>query len=516
MRTLVLWIPDWPVVAAGAEGLLDPAAPSAVLGGREIKAASQAARSAGVRAGMTRRRAQQVCPELALVGGDEAREARAFEAVMQAVEEVVAFPVVLRPGMLLVDAPGPVRHHGGEEELAGALVGVVARENGSEAYVGVADGFLAAVMAARAGIVVPAGGSAGFLAPQSITMLHHAALTRTARAAQETLIQVFIQLGLTTLGALAGIPLADVASRFGALGVQAHALARGEAIPAGGGSRAQGAVVVNRELDPPLSRTDAAAFTARNLATELAGRLGGRTCGRLRVTARTTDGGELTRLWVIEGPLQPADATDRVRWQLDGWLAGRSGLAPAAPLHMLELVAEEVRSGGARPEPLWGRPARSEQAARRGIVRLQGVLGAGGALRPVLEGGRDPRSRVRLVAAGDDEAARRQTGAPWPGQLPAPAPGTVFAEAHPARLTDAAGRGISVDARGQISGAPAWIAHGTERASAVVAWAGPWPVSERWWDEPRRAVWLQVSAAAGPALLLSLQGGNWLVEGAYD
>ena len=69
---------------------------------------------------------------------------------MQAAEDVVAFPVVLRPELLLVDAAGPVRHHGSEEEVAAELVGAVARESGSESYAGIADGMLAAVMAAQA------------------------------------------------------------------------------------------------------------------------------------------------------------------------------------------------------------------------------------------------------------------------------------------------------------------------------------------------------------------------------
>ncbi|MGI8984458.1 MAG: DNA polymerase Y family protein, partial [Acidimicrobiales bacterium] len=54
--------------------------------------------------------------------------------------------------------------------------------------------------------------------------------------------------------------------------------------------------------------------------------------------------------------------------------------------------------------------------------------------------------------------------------------------------------------------------------SAVTAWAGPWPVDERWWDAAahfRRARW-QVVTAGGTAHLLSQQGDRWEVEATYD
>ncbi|MDO5494342.1 MAG: DNA polymerase Y family protein [bacterium] len=515
VRHAVLWVPDWPIVAAGMEGSCDPATPCAVHDGRGLLVASSSARAAGVRTGMRRRQAQRACPEIALLAADEERDARAFEAVVQAVEGVVAFPVVLRPGLLLVDSAGPVRHHGSEEVLAAGLVGAVAAESGSESYVGIADGLLGAVMAARGGVIVPEGGSPDYLAPHSVDTLRHAAYTKAARAEVQGLVEVLVQLGLTRLGHLAALPLPDVAGRFGALGIRAHALARGEAVPTAPGARPVGAVVVSRELDPPLERSDAAAFAARTLAEELATRLRGRACGKLRVTARTTDGTELSRLWTIEGPLSASEATDRVRWQLDGWLSGRSGRPPSAPLHGLELVAEEVRGAGSASDPLWGRAGAGELAARRAMVRLQGMLGVDGVARPVLEGGRDPRTRVRMVTSGDEETPRRRTDAPWPGRLPSPSPSTVYDEPRAAELTDEAGRAVVVDARGGISASPAWVAAGESRR-AVVAWAGPWPISERWWDAPRRAAWLQVTAEEGPSLLLSCAGGTWQVEGAYD
>jgi protein ImuB len=51
----------------------------------------------------------------------------------------------------------------------------------------------------------------------------------------------------------------------------------------------------------------------------------------------------------------------------------------------------------------------------------------------------------------------------------------------------------------------------------LVAWAGPWPMVERWWSAtPRRRVHLQVALEGGPALLLSCSQGRWTCEAVYD
>lgn len=514
MRTLVVWVPDWPIVAAGQEGLLDAAAPCAVHDGRGLVVVSASGRARGVRTGMKRRHAQRICPELVVISRDEARDARAFEAIMQSVEEVIALPAVLRPGLVLAEASGPARHRGGEGMIAGEVVGAVARLAGAEAYVGIADGLLGGIVAARAGVIVPEGASGVFLAAHPVTALRHASLTTAARAEVDALVEVLTHLGIHTLGDLAGLPIADVAARFGASGVRAHRLASGYSVLVAPGERTVGDVLVARELDPPLERADAAVFATRTLAEELASRLAGRACGRLRVTARTTDGAELSRLWTVDAVIAAGEITDRVRWQLDGWLSGRSGRAPSAPLHMIELVAEEVRGASGVANPLWGSPGHSAAQAERTVVRLQGLIGQEGVVHPVVEGGRDPRSRVRLVAWNDDPGPARRTDAPWPGRLPSPAPSVLLDEPREASLRDSSGRSVTVDARGQISAPPAVVNDGRE--CPVTAWAGPWPVAERWWDSPRRAAWLQVVVEEGPALLLSTRAGTWQVEGLYD
>ncbi|MDO9590671.1 MAG: DNA polymerase Y family protein, partial [Microcella sp.] len=72
-RTLVLWVPDWPVIAAVREGLAASGSPIAVMAANRVVACSPAARSEGVRAGQRRREAQSLCTSLVVVPFDEGR-----------------------------------------------------------------------------------------------------------------------------------------------------------------------------------------------------------------------------------------------------------------------------------------------------------------------------------------------------------------------------------------------------------------------------------------------------------
>jgi hypothetical protein len=71
------------------------------------------------------------------------------------------------------------------------------------------------------------------------------------------------------------------------------------------------------------------------------------------------------------------------------------------------------------------------------------------------------------------------------------------ATANAVRVLDAHGRTVMVDARHAMSGEPTCVWVG-DTTYDVVAWAGPWPLEERWWDtrRARRAVRLQVVVQA--------------------
>ena len=120
-RMVVVWCPDWPVVAAGAP----PDSLTAVVHANRVVACSEAARAEGVRTGLRRREAQSRCPELELLAHDPARDARAFEPVLAAVEQLTPWVEVLQPGECAFPARGAARYHGGEPALAVAVTAAV-------------------------------------------------------------------------------------------------------------------------------------------------------------------------------------------------------------------------------------------------------------------------------------------------------------------------------------------------------------------------------------------------------
>ena len=247
-------------------------------------------------------------------------------------------------------------------------------------------------------------------------------------------------------------------------------------------------------------------------------------CSRLAIHAVTGNGEELNRVWRCAEPLTEDATTDRVRWQLDGWLNNRSTAhRPTAPVTLLRLQAVEVVSAGALQWPLWGGLGEEDRLrARRALVRVPGLLGPEAVQVPVLSGGRGPAERITLTPLGDELVPRADPRQPWPGQLPEPSP-TVLLD-DPVELLDAQGNPIRVTSRGLFSADPARLtAHG--RDDRLRWWAGPWPVDERWWDPEsgkgrtaRAQVLVEGSKAhdAGTALLLCYRQKRWYLEGIYQ
>ncbi|WP_016701341.1 DNA polymerase Y family protein [Actinoalloteichus spitiensis] len=541
-RLLVLWCPDWPVVAAVRELGLSPLDPVAVFSANRVRACSSAARAAGVRRGLRRREAQARCADLVVVADDQGRDAREFEAVAVAVERVAVGVEVVRPGLLTLPVSGPASYFGGEERAGERIVDAVSVDTGLECQVGVADGLFAAALAARYGAVVPAGESGRFLAPLPVTELARATeLTGVgADGSCVALVDLVRRLGLRTVGDFAALPSDRVSSRFGAEATRVHRLARGREERPPSPRRPPADLAIEEELDPPVDRVDTAAFVARTLAERLHVGLTahGLACTRLAITAVTENGEELTRTWRCAEPLTVAGTADRVRWQLDGWLRAPPGERPTAGVRLLRLAPAETSPAGDFPRELWdvgGGSRQLDERAERALVRVRGMVGPDGVLAAVLGGGRGPAERVRLVPWGDPLEPRHDPGAPWPGQLPPPSPTVVPVPPTPAGLRTTAGEPVGVTGRYVLTGAPAVLVVEGEREREVVGWAGPWPVEQRWWsDDGGREARLQLVALApegeggvGPsngqdhgrgqeAFLLVRSGGAWFVEGRYE
>lgn len=429
-----------------------------------------------------------------------------FEPVVVAVEEHAAGVEILRPGLIALPAGGPSSYYGSEEAACERIIDAVAEAAGVECGIGVADSLFAAYLAAHRGAIVPPGGTPGFLTDIDISAL-----------GRPELVSVLRRLGIYTLGAFAALPAADVADRFGADAVFAHRLAHGEDTRPPVPRNPPLDLTVSIDCDPPLERVDVAAFTARALAVQLHRLLDahGLACSRLIIDATTGDAVTVSRTWRHDGALSADAVTDRVRWQLDGWLTG--GATPRTGITALSLTPDGLMAQTDAQPGLWGDTGSGESRANRALIHVQGLLGAESVVTAVPDGGRGLSERVRLVPWGEPRQPLRSPARPWPGAPPAPTPSQVPADPQTVRVRDRSGDPVGVTGRYLLTAEPATVAFGGGGAVAVAAWAGPWPVAEHWWrTDSRRYARLQVCLADDRALLLSIENGQWKVEGTYD
>nr|BFE66073.1 DNA polymerase Y family protein [Dactylosporangium thailandense] len=504
---MVIWCPDWPIVAAEIVDGYPAQEPVAVLHANRVLVASPAAREEGVKRGLRKREAQGRCPHLIVLEHDPGRDMLAFEPVLAAVEGIAAGVEALRPGACALAARGPARYYGGEAAAAERIVEQIAQQCGVEAQAGIAEGTFAAGLAARAGVLVPDGETADFLAGLSI-----------AAIGRPNLVDLLRRLGIHTLGEFAALPGADVLDRFGFDAALAHRLAGGRDERPLAPRRMPPDLDVSETFDEPIERVDAAAFAARGLAERLHDRLAshGLACTRLAIEAATETGEELVRTWRHDGLLSVNAVADRLRWQLEGWVR-REGNGQERKVVRIRLVPEGVVEHLGLQPGLWGEAGEERDRAHRAMSRVQGLLGPDAVLTAVLDGGRADKSRIRLVAWGDERVARGAE-APWPGRVPGPSPATVYPEPIPAEVLDEHHQTVQVSGRLELSGPPRYAQIADEPAAGIKAWAGPWPIDERWWDEEEatRAARFQIQLEDERAYLAVLRNGSWFMEAMYD
>lgn len=513
-RSLVCWVPDWPVLALG--GTADTAVAVVDADGTRgvVVACSAAARESGVRRGQRVRDAQQLAPQMAVHVRDEAAEARAFEPVAVAAESLAAGVEIVRPGLIALDARGPARYHGGEQQLARLLrdtIGELTTDDGGAlgCGVGCADGSFAAAQAARHDVIVEPGGSAAYLAPMPLRVLDQPALARTLR-----------NLGIHRLGQFAALPAGAVAARFGAEGIEAHRLARGLDPRPPAARRPSEDFTVTHEFEEPAESDEQVVFVAKMLAERLYAMLGsaGLACTRLGIEASTASGRQCTRLWrlgdMAAGRLPAPGVAQRAAWQLDGWRTREAAGEHADPVILLRLIPDQLVVDTGAQQALWGAEEVPDRV-RHAAERVQGMLGHGGLVRLQQTGGRDPVSRITRVPFGDLSEDDKSADAPWPGALPSPHPPLLPDAPTEVHLRDAAGAEVGVTGRARLTAPPA-ILITVEGQLAVTGYAGPWPYVERTWQPSgRRRARIQCTTSDGRAWLLVIERGVWRAEGIY-
>ena len=514
-RMVAVWCPDWPVVAAHA----DPERPAVVLHANRVVAANPTARDVGVQVGHRRRQAQSICPELDLYEHDPDRDAREFEPVVRLVADMAPRLEIVEPGLIAVAARGPSRYFGGDRSLADRLVEQVMPV--APVAVGIADGRSAATIAARVAsrrtertVVVEPGAGPEFVARLPVSWL--AGLGEIT----PDLVDLFVRMGLRTLGHVAELDPGDVFARFGDEGRRAHRVASGADDRALATTDPPPEWWAEHPFDDPIHQLDTVVFVAKRLADQLAGALAadGRVCTRLVVVAESEHGERSERAWYRDQGMSSTSMVERVRWQLDGWVSQPGAITGGIVL--VRLIPDEVRSDDGVQSRLWGERSQADLDAGRAVIRLSGLVGDDQVRVPVWNGGRLPDERYRWEPASSidaDELAERSrpSGGPWPGALPAPSPTVVYAEPAEVAVLGASGAPVRVSGRGDMSESPAVLVAGSTR-HAVQAWVGPWPVEQRWWsDRGRRLARFQLVTEQGVAHLVALEQQRWMLLATY-
>jgi protein ImuB len=394
MEVICALVPRFTLIAAAGdrrELLREPAALAPEPGAKQaLGEVSGAAEAHGVCAGMALGEALSRCPSLVLVPPDPGFAAETWEGALRRLEGIGAGVESERAGEVFLRADGLRGIHGG---LQGTLT-ATRRAVAMPVRVAAAPTRFAAYAAAlrargrrrrgagRTGApsqrrepVVSAAGLTEFLSPLPISIL--ATRLGPDERAGRRLVAALERLGLDDLGALAALRPAEVADRFGPIGLRALALARGRDDPprprgphealaealelpeATAGEQLERALglLVDRLLASPLRRS--------------------RTVRSLRLGAQMAAGGS----WSAEAALRSPSASAEV---LRLALAPKLGELPG-PVAALTLSAPALGPAATSQLEL-SRRSREQRRQRLGeAVRQVRAAAGAGALLKVLE-----------------------------------------------------------------------------------------------------------------------------------
>jgi protein ImuB len=350
-----------------------------------------AAEARGVRPGMRLGEALATCPQLQLVEQDPATVEQAWEEVLRRLEDAGFAVESAEAGTVYFESSGVERLYGGlEPALKRALKAVGANW---EARAGAAERRFAALAAAgvaRAGqaLIVSDDRTRRFIAPLPLSLLP---LERDRYEELE-------ELGVRTIGQLAGLPGSAVAERLGPDGRRAWSLARGER---------DGRVVPRRAAEPLVETLEFPEAVGQELTLRrglgvLVDRLlerperAGRPPRKLALWARLVGGASWRRTVTLREPT--ADPA-RLRLALGPKLAELPAPALKLRLEVMELAestGEQLELVRAEGEVLKGR-------LREGLRQVRAAVGAGGVsmVVEVAPWSRIPEARALLVPRDD-------------------------------------------------------------------------------------------------------------------
>jgi nucleotidyltransferase/DNA polymerase involved in DNA repair len=327
-------------------------------GGARVLTCSSEAAEHGVRAGMTMRNAEQLCPSATLVEPRPEESGRLRERLSSALYDLAPAVEVRESGAAWVNLEG----------LPAVLKGEAVREmrrrlrqvSHVEPRLGLAPGPFAAMVAARQaapGRVVRVEDARRFLAPLPIAELQ----------LEPELHDRLDLLGLRTLGQVAEVGPRRLESQLGPPGRRAVLLARGEEPEPIRPWRAPRFLAAYRRLEPPVEDREALLFITRALCGDIAAELGLRGAGAKRVRVKLG----------IEDLAEPERRESLVRHALSSTteLFGlvSSWLREWQPAAVTEVAVEvpELEPAGRRQLRLWVGGDAATDEVEAALERLQ-------------------------------------------------------------------------------------------------------------------------------------------------
>jgi protein ImuB len=374
-------------------GLQTKPAALAPLPGTEplVGSVTGVAQAKGVRPGMRLGEALAMCPELELVEQDPATAEQAWEEILRRLEDAGFAVEPADAGTVYFESKGVERLYGGLEpalKRALAAVGTVWDPRGGAAERRFAA--LAAANVARPGqaLIVSDDRTRSFLSPLPLTLLP---LERERYEELE-------ELGVRTIGQLAGLPGGAVAERLGPAGRRAWSLARAE--HDGRVAPRRPATALHETLEFPEAVGND--LTLRRGLGVLVDRLlarperAGRPPRKVAVWARLVGGASWRRTVTLR---EPTSDPARLRTALGPKLAELPAPALKLRLEMVELAehtGEQLELVAAEGEVLKGK-------LREGLRQVRAAVGAGGisTVVEVAPWSRIPEARALLVPRDD-------------------------------------------------------------------------------------------------------------------
>lgn len=471
---------------------------------REIAAASRNA--TGVVRGMTPKQARAACPGLVVIARDHQAELAATRELLDALETCGPLVEGAAPGICYFDAALLPTGETGALGAATALTTAL----GFSCATGIADDKFtarcAALVAGSGASIVPLGGSAAFLAPLPIGLLELSPGD----------VDRLDLLGLRTLGQLAALPTGPLALRFGERARRYLKLARGEdQEPL---QPRQAATVYEERFafsEGAVENLEPVFFALRGCIAAVAARLAGsaQTCDRLDIVLEFSS----SELTVPVGLADPTASAEPM------FHLARIALESREMLESIAAVTVRVTPSSLAPPQLSlfdGSAASRRAALAATLARLHAALGHDDVvlmtpapsrsrlpermqeavpLRSASEMFEAPRRSVRTLAGNHRRTRVPNNVTKMPALQPkvaVPQNGDAWAPAL------------------RLVNPPKPIAPPVASASC----AGPFRLSESWWDHPVERDYYQLVDPGGALVLVfrDLRDGGWYLQGVFD